>query len=185
VVDVESQSKDSFAVITNVIPARNAEYTEVEGDVLQHYITAESTRLSQDAAKSAADRARKGESLEALAKEYGLTVKTAAPFTIDGAAEGIGAASMLSAAFKGNTGDVVGPVAAQAGQFVCKVTQKIPADMTQFVKNKDSIVQNLTQQRQAMQQPLFRASVVSELRRRGKIKINQAAVEQIVGSYQG
>ncbi len=185
VVDVDSQGKDAFAVITNVIPARNAEYAEVQADVLQRYITAESTRLSQDAAKTAADRARKGESLESIAKEYGLAVKTAAPFTIDGAAEGIGAASLLSAAFKAKEGDVVGPVAAQSGQFVCKVSQKIPADMSQFAKNKDAIVQNLTQQRQALQQPLFRASVVSELRRRGKIKINQAALEQIVGSYQG
>ena len=40
----------------------------------------EADRLSQEAAKEAADSARKGESLEAIAKRYGTTVKTAAPF---------------------------------------------------------------------------------------------------------
>ncbi len=67
---------------------------------------------------------------------------------------------------------------------MCKVSQKIPADMSQFAQNKDSIIQSLTQQRQQLQQPLFRNSVVSELRRRGKIKVNQGAIERIVGSYQ-
>jgi len=113
---------------------------EVEKDVVQHYTTAESLRLAHDAAKNAAERARKGESLDSISKDYGLTVKTAAPFTIDGAAEGIGAAGLLSAAFKSNVGDVVGPIAAQSGQFVCKVAEKIPADMNQFEKNNDGII---------------------------------------------
>ena len=56
--------------------------------------------------------------------------------------------------------------------------------MSQFAQNKDGVVQTLTQQRQQLQQPLFRNSVVSELKRRGKIKINQAALDRIVGSYQ-
>jgi peptidyl-prolyl cis-trans isomerase D len=185
VVDLENQGKGAFGVITNIIPARNAEYAEVQSDVLQHYTTAESTRLAQEAAKKAADRARKGESLEAIGKEYGVKVKTAAPFTIDGAAEGIGAASLLSAAFKDKAGSIVGPVSAQSEEFVCRVSEKIPADMSQFAKNKDGIIQSLTQQRLGIQQPLFRNSVVSELKRRGKIKINQAALDHVISSYQG
>ncbi|MBV9611965.1 MAG: peptidyl-prolyl cis-trans isomerase, partial [Acidobacteriaceae bacterium] len=184
VVDVQNQGKQAFAVITNIVPARNAEYAEVENDVLQRYTTADSLRLAQQAAQAAAERAHKGESLESLAKQYGIQVKTAAPFTIDGAAEGIGSASLLSAAFKGNAGDVIGPITAQSGEFVCKVSQKLPADMSQFAKNKDSIVQSLTQQRQTVEQPLFRQSIVSELKRRHKIKINEAALEHIIGSYQ-
>jgi peptidyl-prolyl cis-trans isomerase D len=182
--DLDKQGKAAFAVVTNIIPARNAEYAEMQNDVLQKYTAAESLRLSEEAAKTAADKAHKGESLQALAKEYGLTVKTAAPFTIDGAAEGIGAASMLAAAFQDNVGDVFGPVTAQGGQFICKVTEKIPADMSQFAKNKDSVVQGLNSQRQAVEEPLFRDSIVNDLKRRGKIKINQANLNRIIDSYQ-
>ncbi len=183
VVNMDTQGKAAFAVVTRIAPSHNAEFAEVQNEVLQKYTAAESERLAEEAAKAAAAKARKGESLEAIAKPYGLTIKTAAPFTIDGAAEGIGAATLLSDAFKANPGDVVGPVAAQSGQFVCKVSQKIPADMSQFAKNKDSVVQELTQQRQSLQGPLFRDSVVTELRRRGKIKMNEANLDRLIGSY--
>ena len=185
VIDLSAQGKQAFGVVTNITPARNAEYAEVQKDVVQSYTNAESLRLAQEAAKAAAERARKGESLEAIGKAYGLSVKTAAPFTIDGAAEGIGSASLLSAAFKGNVGDIVGPVSAQSAEFVCRVSQTIPADMSQFAKNKESVVQNLTQQRQMLQGPLFRDTVVNDLKRRRKIQINQAALQRIVSSYQG
>ncbi len=184
VVNVDAQGKASFAVVKNVTPARNAEFADVQSDVLAKYTATEAERLAQEAAKAAADRARKGESLEAIGKSYGLAVKTAAPFTIDGAAEGIGSATTLSAAFKDNVGDILGPVTAQSGQFVCRVSEKTPADMAQFAKNRDSVVQNLSQQRQSVQQPLFRDSVVAELKRRGKIKINQDTLNRLVGSFQ-
>lgn len=184
IVNLDPQSKAAFAVVRNIAPAHNAEYIEVEKDIEQHYTNSESFRLAEEAAKKAADRARKGESLESIAKGYGLAVKTAPPFTIDGAAEGIGAASLLSNAFKSNVGDIVGPVAAQSGQFVCKVSEKIPADMDQFEKNKDSVVQSLVSQKQTLQQPLFRESVVADLTRRGKIKMNEGTITKMVASYQ-
>jgi hypothetical protein len=184
IVSLDPQGKAAFAVVRSILPARNAEYAEVEKDVVQQYTKAESLRLAQEAAKKAADRARKGESLETIAKDYDLPVKTAAPFTIDGAAEGVGAASLVAAAFKSNIGDVVGPVAAQSGQFVCKVSEKIPADMSQFDKNKDGIVQSLASQKQTLQQPLFRESVVADLTRRGKIKLNEGTITKMVASYQ-
>lgn len=184
VVNVDAQAKDAFAVIKNIVPARNAEFNEVQAEVVQKYTDSEATRLAQEAAKAAADRARKGESLEAIGKAYGIKVKTAPPFSPEGAAEGIGAATLFPQVFKDKVGGIVGPVAAQSSQFVCRVSERIPADMTQFAKNKDSVVQSLTQQRQTVQQPLFRDTVVNELKRRGKVKINQEAMNRLVGSYQ-
>ncbi|MBV9081659.1 MAG: peptidyl-prolyl cis-trans isomerase, partial [Acidobacteriaceae bacterium] len=184
VINLEKEGKAAFAVVQNVSPAHNAEYAEVQSDVEQKYVAAESARLAEEAAKQAADRARKGESLETIAKPYGLPVKTAPPFTIDGAAEGIGSGALLESAFKANVGDIVEPISAQSGQFVCKVAQKIPADMSQFEKNKDSVVQSLTTQKESIQGPLFRDSIVAELKRRGKIKMNQDALNRLIGSYQ-
>ncbi|MBV8897210.1 MAG: peptidylprolyl isomerase [Acidobacteriaceae bacterium] len=183
-VEIQNGAKQAFGVVTNVISAHNAEYADVEKDVIQKYTDAQSADLAQKAATAAAADAKKGKNLEAIAKEYGLTVKTAAPFNINGAAEGIGAGSTLSAAFKANVGDIVGPIAAQTGQFVCQVSQKIPADMAQYAQNKDSVVQELTQQRMSIQQPLFRQSVVDELKRRKKIRMNDAALSRLLSSYQ-
>ncbi len=185
VANIDAQGKSAFAVVANIFPPHDSDYATVESEVMKKYVDTESERLAETAAKTAADDARKGKSLEAIAKAYGLTVKSAAPFTVDGAAEGIGSASLLSAAFKGNVGDIVGPVGGTSGQFVCRVSEKIPADMNQFAANKAAVVQSLQQQRQTIQQPLFRDSVVSDLRKRGKIKINQAALNRIVNSFQG
>ncbi len=183
-VALDNQGKDAFAIVTGITPARSAEFNEVQSQVLQKYTEAESLRLSQEAARVAADRARKGESLEAIGTSYGIAVKKAAPFTIDGAAEGIGSGTTLAAAFKENAGGVVGPVAAQSGQFVCRVSEKIRADMNQFAQAKESIVQGLVQQRQSVQGPLFRDSIVAELKRRGKIKINQDTLSRVISAYQ-
>ena len=185
VLDADKQGKSAFAEVTNIIPTRNAEFAEVEPVVAQKYSTDESNRLAADAAKAAAARAKKGESLEAIAKDYGLTVKTAAPFAVDGAAEGIGSGSQLAAAFKANVGDSIGPIAAGQGTFVCKVSEKIPADMAQYAQNKAAIVEGLIQQRQQLQSPLFRDSIVADLKKRGKIKMNDATISRLIGSLQG
>jgi peptidyl-prolyl cis-trans isomerase D len=184
ITNIDAQGKSAFAVVTNVLPPHDSDFASVQADVLKKYIDAESTRLAEEAAKAAAERARKGESLAAIAKTYGAPVKTAAPFTVDGAAEGIGSASLLAAAFHDQVGGIVGPVATASGQFVCRVSERQPADMTKFAANKAAIVASLQQERQAIQQPLFRDSVVSDLKRRGKIKINQATLNRVISSFQ-
>jgi hypothetical protein len=168
-----------------VIPSRNAEFPEVENQVIARYNTDESNRLAAQAATTAAVRASKGESLEAIAKDLGLTVKTAAPFAVDGAAEGIGSGTQLAAAFKAKQGELVGPVTVGTSEFLCRVTDKIPADMNQFPQNKAAIVEGLLQQRLQVQAPLFRDSIVADLKKHGKIKMNDAAISRLIGALQG
>jgi peptidyl-prolyl cis-trans isomerase D len=185
IVNADKQGKSGFAVVNNVMPSRPAEFAEVQAQVEARYNTDESNRLAAEAAKAAAARAKKGESIEAIAKDYGLTVKTAPPFTADGAAEGIGAGSQLAAAFAAKPGDIVGPVTVGSSEFLCRVTDKMPADMSQFAANKSAIVEGLEQQRQQVQGPLFRDSIVAELKKRGKIKMNDATISRLIGALQG
>jgi peptidyl-prolyl cis-trans isomerase D len=185
VTNYDNESKSAFAAISNIAPARNAEFSEVQAQVTQNYTNSEAGRMAQEASKQAAESARKGEGLEEIAKRYGTTVKTAAPFSIDGAAEGIGSGAQLAAAFKANVGDIIGPVTTGVGQFICKVSEKIPADMNQYANSKTAIVQGLEQDRLRVQQPLFRDSVLTDLERRGKVQRNQTAINRIVERYQG
>jgi peptidyl-prolyl cis-trans isomerase D len=183
VVNMDPQGKDAFAVITNVAPAREAQFAEVQQEATQKYVDAESAKLAQQAAAQAADRARKGESLQAIAKQMHTDVKTAAPFTIDGAAEGIGAGTLFASAFKDNAGAIIGPISAQSRDFVCRISQKIPADMSKFSESKDAIVQDLTSQREAIDQPLFRDSVVEYLRQHGKIRVYSENYQRVIDSF--
>ena len=188
VTEVYSDDKDGkagFAVVSNITPAHNAEFSDVQAEATQRYTASETERLAQEAVKEAADSARKGESLESIAKRFGGTVKTAAPFAIDGAAEGIGSGTQLAAAFKAKVGDIIGPVSTGTGQFVCKVTELVPADMNQFAASKAGIIQSLEQTKLQVQEPLFRDSIVNDLKRRGKIKMNDAAVSHLIEHYEG
>ncbi len=184
VVNIDAQGKAAFSVITNVLSAHPAQYTDVEQEVLQKYTAAESAKLTKQAAMDAAAEARKGKSLQALAKQYNLSLKKAAPFTIDGAAEGIGSATLFPEAFKEKVGGVVGPIAAQTDQFVGVLSEKIPADMNQYAKEKSSIIQSLTAQKRTTQQALFRNAVVTELKQRGKVKLNQDTINRMVSAFQ-
>jgi peptidyl-prolyl cis-trans isomerase D len=181
----ENEGKAAFAVVLNIAPARNGDFSEVQAQVLQRYTSDEAARLTEEAGKQAAESARKGESLEEIAKRYGTTVKTAAPFTVDGAAEGIGSGAQLAAAFKANVGDVIGPVNTGVGEFICKVSEKVPADMSQYAAGKAAIVQSLEQDKLRLQQPLFRDSVLTDLKRRNIVKMNQAAIDHMIERYQG
>jgi hypothetical protein len=82
-------------------------------------------------------------------------------------------------------GDIVGPVTAGTGTFVCQVSEKIPADMSQFAKEKQTVIDSLQQQRRSVQQPLFRESIVAELKRKGKVKIYQNTLNRLIGTLQG
>lgn len=185
VVNSDKQGKSAFAAVNSIMPTRNGEFAEMQDQVIARYNTDESNRLATEAANKAAARVHKGESLEAVAKDLGLPVKTAPPFNSDGAAEGIGSGSQLAAAFKANVGDIVGPITVSNNEFLCKVTEKQPADLNQYAQNKAAIVEGLLQQRLQVQAPLFRDSIVSDLKKRGKIKMNDGTISRLIGALQG
>jgi peptidyl-prolyl cis-trans isomerase D len=185
VIPLDNVGKAAFASVTTIFPPRQANFDEVQKDVIDRYTTEQATELMQAAAKQAAEKAKKGQSLEAVAKEFGGEVKSAQPFTIMGAAEGIGPAKTLEAAFAAKTkvGDAFGPVTQANSAFVCKVTQKTPADMSKFAESREDMIQTVKQRKAQVQQGLFADSVVAELEKQGVIKLNTPAINRLVASY--
>jgi peptidyl-prolyl cis-trans isomerase D len=185
VIPLDNVGKEAYAVLTGITPSRQATFDEVQKEVTDRYTSEEATRLMHDAAKEAAERVKKGEDLKTVAKAEGGQVKTASPFTIMGAAEGIGSASTVEAAFgpKAKVGDVVGPVDSGGNVYICKVTQKIPADMSQFAANRESMIATLKQKKGQIQGPLFGDTLVSDLKKNGIIKTNPQAIQRLAASY--
>jgi len=180
VINLDGTGKAAFAVVDSITPAHPSSFEDARKEVIDRYSTAESLRLNREAAAKANEDAKKGEPLETIAKRNGLEVKTAPLFTITGAAEGIGAASVLKAAFSANVGDVIPVVNVTSISFVCKVTQKQAANMQDYEKNKTAYIQQLSQQLQGFYQKLFRTSLVANMERSGKIKLNQELIARVV-----
>ena len=125
------------------------------------------------------------ETLEQAAKQMGLEVKTTQPFGPDGAADGIGSASLLTPAFDHPVGSVFGPVVIDGKQFICKVVEKVPADMSIFEAQKADIQATLKESKARQQVDLFIDSVRSALIRSGKIKIHQQVFDRMVAATRG
>ena len=185
VISLDKIGKAAFAAVTNIFPTRQANFDEVQKDVIDRYTTEQATELMQAAAKQAVEQAKKGQSLESVAKQFGGEVKSAQAFTIMGAAEGIGPAKTVEAAFSAKTkvGDTFGPVTQANSAFVCKVTEKTPADMSKFEASREDMIQTVKQQKAQVQQGLFSDSVVAELEKQGVVKLNTQAIDRLIASY--
>jgi peptidyl-prolyl cis-trans isomerase D len=185
VIPLDAVGKAAYGIVTATFPSRVASFDEVQKEVVDRYTSEEGNRMMQEAAKAAADRAKKGEDLKIIAKSEGGELKTAQAFTIMGAAEGIGPASTLAEAFGPNAkvGDTFGPVSEGGSLFVCKVTEKTPADMSKFAQSRDAMVQTLKQKKGEIQGALFGDSIVADLRKRGVVKLNERAIQQLSASY--
>jgi hypothetical protein len=63
------------------------------------------------------------------------------------------------------------------------VTEKIAADMTKFASSRDAMIQTLKQKKGEVQGALFGDSIVADLRKRGVVKLNERAIQQLSASY--
>ncbi|HEY1207168.1 MAG: peptidylprolyl isomerase [Bryobacteraceae bacterium] len=171
------------AVVTSVTPSRQAELSEVEGQV-----RAALTKLKvSDTAKQTANEVLakvkgSGGDFQKVAQQMGLEVKTTQAFGPDGAADGIGTASSLPLAFEQPAGSVFGPLLLDGKQFVCRVAEKVPADMTKFEAQRADIQAALKERKGREQVELFVDSVRTALIREGKIKIHQQVVDRVIAA---
>jgi peptidyl-prolyl cis-trans isomerase D len=173
-------------VVTAFTPGRTADLAEVEGQLRAQIVRLKTSDAAREAANELIAKAKAdGGDLKKAAQQMGLEVKTTAPFGPDGAAEGIGAASLLGAAFTQPAGSLFGPVHAGNQEFVCRVLETAPADMSKFDAEKTGIVAAIKERKQRENLELFVDSIRTELIREGKIKVHQQVVDRVLGASRG
>ena len=128
-----SANKLAVAVVTDVLPGPSGRYYEVEDQIRTTLTNQRASDLATIRANEllAKVKAANGD-LKKVAKQMGLEVKTTEAFARDGAAAGIGPASLLQAAFEQPVGSLFGPVALDTQRFVCRIESRTPADMTKL-----------------------------------------------------
>ena len=62
------------------------------------------------------------------------------------------------------------------------MTDVIPADMAKFAADRTHIIEILQREKTQAQDTVFRDSVLADLKRRGKVKMNEQAIDRIVQS---
>lgn len=162
--------------VADITPARDRALDEVRGQVIAAWTANELSTQAEDVAKTAAERIRGGEPIEAVAQSIGAEVRTSPPFQRQGTPEGLPPVA-VSAAFEGPQGHVADVVAADQSHLVLQVTSvNKPAFFAEASDNEAA--------RQRLQRSLGDALVseyVTALERERGVTINQQMLNQIVG----
>jgi hypothetical protein len=91
---------------------------------------------------------------------------------------------MFPDAFTKPVGTIIGPNAIGAdSKVVCKVVEKIPADLNGLASQRAAIRDQLKGQREQARGTLFEEGVRDALIKEGKIKIHQDVIDRLLASY--
>jgi peptidyl-prolyl cis-trans isomerase D len=182
--EMQAGNRLAIAIIDQIVPPRPAEFSEVEGQVRDGFINAEAVKLVADKSKQAADLLKSnGGDLQAVAKKFGLEVKTTDFFNRQGAAEGIGSASYFDSAFPKSAGAVIGAVNVGTQTVVAKVAAKQAPDPAKLAQEHQRIVLELKDKKTSERNQLFQDSIMAKLTQEHKIKIHKDVINRIVQSF--
>jgi peptidyl-prolyl cis-trans isomerase D len=178
-------NKYAIGDCTGDTPPHPSAFEEVQSRVQDALIKDKLNKLVDQKATQLVDKAKaNGNDLEAAAKSMGLEVKTSDAVDRAGAIEGLGSAGMLPDAFSKPVGSIIGPngIAADT-KVVCKIVEKVPADLSGLASQRASIREQIKGERDRARNSLFEEGVRDALTKEGKIKVHQDVIDRLLASY--
>lgn len=182
---VQAGGKWVVARVLDIVPARQAELSDVEAQVRNAALAEKADKAFRTQLENLRKRMQEpNPDFAKLAKEFGAEIKNPADFSREGAVEGVGPGTVMEEGFRKDVGQVFGPVQISGAQaFVCKVVSKTPADLTALATQRDSIVQSIKSRKAKERRDLFADGVLKALINEKKVKINNEAVQRLAASY--
>jgi hypothetical protein len=173
-------------VVTEVYPGRQAEFDEVSSQVLNMYLQRRANEIAQEKQREleALIQSEKGD-LARIGRALGLEVRESAAFSRDGNVDDLGPAVSFAQVFDAEVGELVGPLSAMGNTVLCRVKEKVTADMTKLEEQREEILDRLRQQKAQQRRELFEDGVLTQLVNEGKVKINDRAIQRLASSYLG
>ena len=177
-------TKLAVAVVTEVFPARQAEFAEAEVKIKSELGTQKLKQLTEQKAKDANSRivAMNGD-VKKVAQSMALDWKAPQAFAVDGAVEGLGPAENVREAFTHAVGYIFGPVNVNDRMFICKVAEKLTADVSQLGARRQELVDQLKSAKARERMELFQQNLRDRLVKEGKIKIYEDVIKRLAASF--
>ena len=177
-----SGNKIAIVVLNQKTPPEAAQFSDVEAQVRDRYVTNASIALANEAALKANDQIHAGADLETVAKSMKLDVTKSADFTINDSIEGLGPAAVLPEIFTKPV-DSVGSGSVQGRNILYKILDRQTPDPNNYSNERDAAVQELKQQKARTMYALFQDSLLEQVRADGKLKIHQNTIQQLAATY--
>ena len=153
-----------IGIVPEVVPARDAEYEEVEGTVRRDYVDTESANLARQKAESLAEEIREGKSgLAEAARRARVPTETSEFVRRDGDLGDLGPVSALGEdAFAKADGELQGPVAIGDRWVLFRTLELQAADEAELATEGDTLRESLLAEKRNQIFDYFREQKVRE-----------------------
>jgi peptidyl-prolyl cis-trans isomerase D len=168
--------------ITKVIPARTPSFDEIRDKVSTDFKNERTNELLQKKVQQLADRAHAEHNLAKAAKEAGAVLKTSDLVERTSQVPDIGSmAGPANVAFSLKPGDISGPLNLGQKAAVLSILQRQEPTINgdDFNKASGQLREQLAAQKKQQMIQIFLANLDSRLEKQGKIKINQAEMNNL------
>ena len=178
-------NKLALAVLSGATPPRPKSFEEAQVDVRERLVQSRVDAAVQKHAKELYDRAREmNNDLEKSAKSLGFEVKTTEEFSRSTNIKDLDLAAHFQQAFQLPDGSVFGPVPLTGGiDVVAKVIAHSQPDMAELAAQRSKIRDDIKSKKAEDRNGLFEAGVVSELERRGKLKVHKDVIDRLIAAF--
>lgn len=165
------------------VKARSAELADVRDQVERAFRQERAAELARQHAQALAEAARKSSDLRTAARSAGVEVKLSSPFTRTDTVPALGPAREFSGkVFTAPLGSIVGPERVGVNWAVMRVAARHGADLKNLQNERGLIEAQLLVQKRQMTLELFRESLLKRLSTERELRINQAAIDRILGT---
>jgi peptidyl-prolyl cis-trans isomerase D len=177
-----TQIKNGFAIpiLVEKREPRIPELSEVK-DKVSLAVKQEKAKAQQEAtAKEIVASAKTPGDLKAAAAKYGLEAKAEANYKIGTPLADLGSSTVLDdPLFVSQTGQVLSPIFLNDNYLVIGVTKRTEADMAEFTKQRDSLMDAAQTARKNQIFDDYVATVTNQMKRDGKIKVYKEVLETL------
>ena len=176
--------KNGFAVpmLIDKRDPRIPDFDEVKDKVVAAAKQEKAKSQLEQTAKDIIASAKTPADLKAAAQKYGLEAKAEADYKIGSPLADLGSSTILDDPLykSGNTGTVLSsPIFLNENYIVLGVTKRTDADMAEFTKQRDSLVETALKDRRDQVFGDYLSTAKLEMQRDGKIKIYKDALDEL------
>jgi peptidyl-prolyl cis-trans isomerase D len=166
--------------VTAVKPPATPTFEEARSRVEQEFKNERASQLLSQKTQELSDRAKADHDLKKAAKESGAEFKTSDFVLPDGQVPDVGSMSGgASVAFTLKPGEISGPIDnGNTGAVLSVIERQAPTDQD-YAAKKDQIRESLIQQKQQEAFALFLGNLADQMRKSGKITVNQKQYEAL------
>jgi peptidyl-prolyl cis-trans isomerase D len=176
--------KNGFAVpmLIDKRDPRIPDFDEIKDKVVAAAKQEKAKSQLEQTAKDIIAGAKTPADLKAAAQKYGLEAKAEANYKIGSPLADLGSSTILDDPLykSGNTGTVLSsPIFLNENYIVLGVTKRTDADMAEFTKQRDSLVETALKDRRDQVFQDYLSTAKLEMQRDGKIKIYKDALDEL------